>query len=185
MHDQSAINNTNSERSMCTPIHTTIRYPAISRPVWSALETLGKSVRPSVFLARAFRTKGCAQIKRTALGKRDCRLLHADWRAARGTRRPQRVKSSSIRYLAALPSRPRSVCLYRRYHVLATIGIALLDVQLRLTAPPLFEPVRGVLRLALIPVATLLWGVASIDRAMTARLGSAAGCASYQIAGEA
>ena len=185
MHDQSATNNINSERSMCSPIYASIRYPAISRPVWSALETLGKSARPSVFLARAVRTKGCAQIKRTALRKRDCRLLHADRRAARGPRRPQRAKSGSIRYLAALSSRPRSVCLYRRYHVLTTIGIALLAVQLHLTAQPLFEPVRGVPRLAAISVATPLWGVTSIDRAMTTRLGSAAGCTPHQIAVEA
>ena len=185
MHDQSATNNINSERSMCSPIHASIRYPAISRPVWSALETLGRSVRPSVFLGRAFKTKRCAQIKPTTLGKRDCRLLHADRRAARGTRRPQRAKSGSIRYLAALSSRPRSVCLYRRYYVLTTIGLALLAVQLRLTAQPLFEPARGVPRLAAISVATPLWAITSIDRAMQARLGSAAGCASYQIAVEA
>ena len=142
-------------------------------------------MRLSVFPGRALGTQGCAQIGRTTLGKRDCRPQHADQRAARGTRRPQRAKSGSIRYLAALPSRPRSVCLYRRYHVLATIGIALLDVQLRLTAQPLSEPVRGVPWLAAIPAPATLWGVTIIDRAMTAWLGSAAGCTPYQITAEA
>jgi hypothetical protein len=174
MHGQSATDNTNSERPMYSPIHAPIRCPAISRPIRSALESLGKSVRPSVFLGRAFRTKGCAPIKRTALGKRDCHPQHADQRATRGTGRPERAKSGSIRYLAVLPSRPRSVRLYRRYHVLTIIGLALLAVQLRLIAQPLFEPVRGVLRLAAIPIATPLSGVTSIDLARTVGPGSTA-----------